>query len=342
MFTNTLLQQVLEYVKPPQTLLLDTFFGGPPDVSNTAEVSIDIVTRKRALAPFVSPLVQAPLMERRGFATNTFRPPYIKQKFPYQPGDFLLRMAGELVSGFGVRPGDRMLKRIAEDTMDAMDYITRRQEWMAMQALTAGTVAIVGEGVGVTLDFGLPASHKVVLSSPNLWSESTGKPIRNLKTWRRVIQQDSGNTPSVLVMGSEAADAFLDNAEVVKELDRYRPAQSDIRLQAGQDSGATFFGALPSAGISEIWQYDEFYIDPSDSTEKALMPAKSIILGSRRSRCTRHYGAIQDVAAGFIPVEVWPKTWEENDPSVRWSMFQSAPLPIPHEVMSFLTAQVVP
>ena len=165
--------------------------------------------------------------------------------------------------------------------------------------------------------------------------------MANLRTWRRVIQQDSGRTPSILIMGSDAAENFLANAEVVKELDRYRPAQSDIKVRAGQDSGATYFGALPSAGIDEIWQYDEWYVDPADSTEKALMPSKSVILGSRRARAVRHFGAIQDVAAGFVPLEVFPQTWQENDPSVQWALYQSAPLPVPHEIMSFLTAQVL-
>ncbi len=35
------------------------------------------------------------------------------------------------------------------------DATTRREEWMAVQAIVTGTIPIVGEGVNETIDFGL-------------------------------------------------------------------------------------------------------------------------------------------------------------------------------------------
>lgn len=337
MFTNSTLLALLLYIFKPKTVFLDTFFPGH-DVSNTADVAIDVRTGKRRLAPFVSPLLPAPLMERRGFTTNTFRPPYIKEKFSYQPADFFVRMAGELAQITGLRSSDRMLQQLSLDTVDALDNITRREEWMAVQALTTGQVPIVGAGVSQTLDFGMPSSHKIVLSGAALWTDSAATPLKNIRTWRRLIQQDSGRNPDTMIMGSVAFEAFLANPEVVADFRAYNPLLVNLQPRL-MDNGANFVGRLLSVGV-DVYQYDEWYVDPVTGVEAAVMPDKMIVLGARNTRCAQHYGAIQDVDAGFVPMETFPKTWKDNDPSAIWSMWQSAPLPVPHEILAFLNAQV--
>ena len=43
----------------------------------------------------------------------------------------------------------------------------------------------------------------------------------------------------------------------------------------------------------------------------------------------RCYGAILDKRAGLAPVSLFPKLWDEEDPSVTYTMTQSAPLMVP-------------
>ncbi|MCK8543995.1 major capsid protein, partial [Yersinia ruckeri] len=78
-FDTNVLVQTVPNLKTSQNFLLDRFF---PNVvtSDTEFVSIDVDVGQRRMAPFVSPLVQGKLVESRRLQTNTFKPPYIKDK----------------------------------------------------------------------------------------------------------------------------------------------------------------------------------------------------------------------------------------------------------------------
>jgi hypothetical protein len=52
------------------------------------------------------------------------------------------------------------------------------------------------------------------------------------------------------------------------------------------------------------------------------------------------YGCIKDLSAMY-PVARFPKSWEEEDPSARFLLMQSAPLLVPTQIDSFLSAQVL-
>jgi hypothetical protein len=44
---------------------------------------------------------------------------------------------------------------------------------------------------------------------------------------------------------------------------------------------------------------------------------------------TRCYGAIRDKRAGLAAMSLFPKMWDQEDPSVTYTMTQSAPLMVP-------------
>ena len=73
-----------------------------------------------------------------------------------------------------------------------------------------------------------------------------------------------------------------------------------------------------------------------------MIPDKKIVMVARGAMAIRHYGVIYDLAApGGAKLRVFPKTYEEDNPSVRYLLVQSAPLPFFHEVDAFAFAQVV-
>jgi hypothetical protein len=43
----------------------------------------------------------------------------------------------------------------------------------------------------------------------------------------------------------------------------------------------------------------------------------------------RCFGAIMDIQANMQANDMFPKQWDENDPSVSYTMTQSAPLMVP-------------
>ena len=59
-----------------------------------------------------------------------------------------------------------------------------------------------------------------------------------------------------------------------------------------------------------------------------MMPDYTVIMGSRQlSEGIRLYGAIQDLQA-LVPASRFPKMLEQQDPSVAYTLTQSAPLPV--------------
>jgi len=91
--TRTMLA-ALEQMKRPKTFLLDMFFRAV-STSNTKYVDVDIVKGKRRLAAFVSPVIAGKPVEKRGFTTKSYAPPYIKPKLLTTADDLLNRLPGE-------------------------------------------------------------------------------------------------------------------------------------------------------------------------------------------------------------------------------------------------------
>lgn len=335
MFNTRTMLQALEMMFIPKTFLLDTFFKAK-DQSSTKYVDIDIIKGKRRLAPFVRPTAQGKVIDRTGYTTKTFEPPYIKPKMPFSGADLLKRQAGDTIYQGNSSPADRAAQQLGKDLLELIQMIVRREEWMAAQALNTGKIAVVGEGINAEIDFLMDANHIITLTGNALWSDYTNSdPITNLRSWKSLCAKDSGLVPDATVVGSDVIKHFLKNDQVQKLLDKTKIALGQINVQA-LPSGATYYGNIEGL---DIYTYDEWYLDDS-AVLQPMTPVDRIVMGSTKARAVRHYGAIQDLKA-TAAVPYFPKSWEEEDPSIQWIMVQSAPLACIHEIDAFLTAKVL-
>ena len=76
--TRTMLE-ALEMLREPKTFLLNTFFKGQNEFP-TESVDIDIYKGKRRVAVYVNPKGAGQVVDRTGYKTNTYKPPYVKPK----------------------------------------------------------------------------------------------------------------------------------------------------------------------------------------------------------------------------------------------------------------------
>lgn len=252
-------------------------------------------------------------------------------------------------AGFGPSPQQRAADILTKDLAELTGYSERRAEWMAAQGLFTGLVPVKGEidegddaaVVDDVIDFEMQASHKVTLTTPALWSETTGTPITDLRDWKRLISQDSGKTARAVVMGSSVIDPFLDHAQVKGRLDNRRMEMGLISFD-DLGPGVTYIGFLSDPGL-DVYSYDEWYVDDAGDSQP-MVPVDKILMGATDAMAIPHYGAIQDldaIEAGMVEARWYPKSWREKDPSVRFVMVQSAPLPVPHQIDAFLNAVVI-
>jgi hypothetical protein len=338
LFATRTMLAALEQMLPPKSFLLDTFFPSQ-ETSDSEYVDIDIIKGKRRLAPFVNPKLQGKMVERLGYSTRTYKPPYVKPKSVFTAEDLLKRDPGQHMYAGGRSPAEHAAEILGRDLMDLQEQIVRREEWMAAQALNGGVITVSGDGVEDTIDFSMPAANKNLTAD---WSDPTvGNPAIDFRAWRQVLAQGSGLVPNVAVLASDVVDAFLTHAKVAGQDGLFSTRRAEIgaiNVSDVQESGATYLGSLFGGGL-DLFAYDEWYVD-DNGDEQPMVPAGKILLGSTRARAARHYGAIRDVAAGSASMRWFPKSWEEEDPSARFIMLQSAPLVVPHQIDAFGVATI--
>jgi len=336
-FQTRVMLRALDQLYKPKMFLRDLFFT-EVKTSNSRHVDIDIMKGKRRLAPYVSPLMEGKQVERIGFTTNSYEPPYVKPKMVTTATEFLNRSMGEHIYEGNKTPAQRAREALGKDLSTLNEEIDRLEESQAAAALDGGVITCVGDGVNATIDFGMAATHKITLTGNDLWTDETNaNPLLNLNTWKRLIAKDSGLVPDTVIMGETAWDNFIKHPKVRTALDTRRIDLGIIDPRT-LPNGAQYMGTLKEVNV-DVYTYDEWYLN-SSAVLTPMVNVKKVLMGCTKARAIRHYGAIQDLQA-LASVSRFPKSWTKEDPSVRYVMIQSAPLMGLHQVDAFVTAQVI-
>ena len=338
-FTPRTMLRALNQENMAGNFLLDLLFP-TVEVSDTKYVDIDIVKGDERLAPFVAPVVEGELVEAQGFTTNTYEPPYIKPKFMTQAAQLLTeRSPGSAIYG-GDTPGQRAATKLTKEIQDGEKMIHRREEWMAAQGLTTGTITVSGKGIEQVIDFGMAADHKVTLVGAALWSDPLSDPLGDIRTWARQISDDGDANADVLILGAGAADALFSHSSVSSALDVRRINIGEINPRL-LSKGVIYHGTLNATGVNvDIYEYNGSYKD-ADGVRQRFIENNRVVMTSTQADFRRNYAAIQDLEAGMVPMPIFVKSWEEKDPSGRVVLLQSAPLPAPHQIDAIVSALVV-
>lgn len=323
--TDTLVGVVQNLVRPSKWLL-DRYFPKTTQ-DESEEIHFDVISGKRRIAPFVSPLVSGQIVESLGREVRSFKPAYIKDKRRVEPSQALKRAVGEKIGG-SMSAQERKDAYIAAQLLDQIDMIDRRLELMASEALRTGKVTVEGEKYAkVVVDFKRTAAHSVsALAGTARWGQSAEDPLANLRTWSSLALKNSGAFPIDVVMGVDAYVEFTQNAEVKERLDSRNITNATMAPGAQAVEGGVYRGTIDGFNI---YTYGGWYVDPLDNTEKEIFPADQVLLASPLVEGVRAYGAILDGKAGLQAMPYFPKMWEDNDPAVEWLMTQSAPLVVP-------------
>lgn len=334
--TRTMIQAI-HLMKPVYSFFRDTFFN-TVETYLTENIDFDFKKGKRKMAPFVAPRIGGIVMDRQGFETRTVKTPKIAPERIITSEDIKTRSMGESIYSQKT-PADRAVEMLANDLIELDDYISRREEWMCREVLYNGKILIKCDKVEQQVDYAF--TNKEVLTGAALWSASTGKPIADLKRWRKAVIQKTGQAPNICVMASDVADAFIENEEVKTLLDKFRYTIASITPSV-QSPAVTFIGMIPALGL-EIYSYDEWYVDDNDDTEKAMVPDGTVLLGTKGMNKTM-YGAVTQLDNGnFTTYEGTriPKSWVDDQNEVRKLRLTSRAIPVPIDVDNWYVATVL-
>jgi len=344
--TQTLLG-VLRTLYTPQTYWLDKFFASEQTFEQEY-IDFDILIGGRRMAPFVAPTVQGKPMIAQGYTTRRFKPAYIKPKDIVDPQRIIKRRAGEPFMG-SLSLSARYDAVIADSLLEQKNQIIRRWEWMACQAIVTGQVTVAGDDYPTqTVLFGRNPLNTITQTGTSLWTDTVNSnPIADIEGWIYQMQSLTGFVPDQLTMGLSAFKAYRSHPKVLQLLSTIiRNGNDAVQASALQGvPGAQYAGTVGLGNLS-IYVYNDIYEDATSSATTPvnvpyLDPTKVVLTASTGIQGIRCFGAILDVKAGYSPASIFPKTWQQEDPSVTYLMSQSAPLMVPTRPDCTLSAKVV-
>lgn len=329
MFSPREMTKVVNQFKPPSSFFRSTFFNRGIETHNALIIDIDIYKGQRKVAPYTKVTSKSKPVSRTEFKTGAFTIPYIKISRSLEAAQALLaRGIGESIYD-DVSPAERAARQLAKDMFELNEMIDRAEELQAAQAICQANIVIKGEEVDAEIDLQRDAALEFTVAAGDLWTAGTADIAAQFREYARLVYSKSGLTPTKVLMGPDAMDAFFANDDVQNLLD-------NRRLDVGTLRGDPSTNAFPTARSYgnffgyDIWEVHDLYLDDADNTEKPFVPADSIVLASPGMRCVPHYGPIVEHGV-LVPLKRFAKSIKEEDPSVITGILQSAPAFINHD-----------
>lgn len=335
---------VIKRMPPKHSFIRDTFFKKTKTFL-TPKVEFDFKKGNRELAPFVSPVIGGKTIKNSGFQTKDYTAPLIAPNKITTADELMDRRAGENPYS-GKSPAERGVEKLVEDFQELTEMIDRREEWMAATALFTGKIPIIGDGVNEVIDFNFTNTEKPTAAKK--WSATGSDPIADLKFWRAKVQQKGFVNCNICIMAADVVEVFINHEKVKSKLD---VKQYDLAVIRPRElpSGATYIGTINEIAV-DIYQYNEWYLDnwtnPLEPTTLPLVPEKKLGLFSTQAQYSMLYGAhtyIDEKTGAWVNAEgrIIPTHWIERNPDRKFIAANSRPLPVPHEVDSWLIAEVL-
>lgn len=337
------LAEVVRQTPPVHTYFRDTFFTNVKTFA-TERVDIDMVKGDRRMAAFVHPRVGGKVLRGKGYTTESYKPPLVNPYDVTTAEQLMTRLAGEDLYS-GMTPAQRAARRLTEEYQRLNDATTRREEWMAVQAIVTGSVPVKGEGVDEVIDFGL--TNKVSLTGTKKWGGTDADILTNLGDWVDKVLHGGFANVDTLILGKSAKRALFADEKVQKVLDNRRMSMGEL---APRDlpNGVRYLGHLSDPSL-DLYSYGEVYLDdwtdPDSPETKPLIPDNAVILISSRANYMMAYGActyIEDASGLWVTSQSSRvlRSYVEHHPDRRMIELQAHPLPIPDKVDSWLVATV--
>lgn len=319
-----------------------------PNTINFDDEYIDFskIAENRKLAPLVVPTAQGLPLYSAAERVSRVKPAYVKPKDTVSASRMIRRAAGrgELASNTPMAPLQRY-NAIVADIMRTHRYsIERLWEWLAAQATIYGQVTLEGEAYPRTvIDFERDAGNTAILLGAARWGQPGVSILGTIETWRtRIRRLPFGGPTNRLTVTPTVWDVMRADAEIKALLKTdYRPQTAGgLELNLGVREGELVEWVGRLSNSLDVYVYSDYYQLP-DGTVVPIMDEGDVVLTGPNVAGAQCFGAIQDKAAQWQSLPIFPKMWDEQDPSATFIMNQSAPLMVPVNPNNTFRARVI-
>ena len=346
------LTAVVNERKDPQNFVKNAFFAAEQAVP-TRHIEVSVQRRGRIIAPLVKRDGAAIMTPGSTHERYNLMPAHSRTKRAMAWTDlFEKRQAGAPIFMDAGGQNAARAQYVNEQLDEQMDDLMNLEEYLACLALRGSFTYTGGDDVAIEVDYRRDAAHDIVLAGGDLWTAASSSKIGDFQTASELVNDAVSMTVSDVILGTEAADAFIaDASDEFKGgflLDHRRVQSGTLDFtQTFNDQGALFLGQT-SMGI-RVWRYGRQLQLPEQagggSVDLIRPKYAEFIAGGPAAQRLFYYGAIEDLGpdgqANLIVSKRYSKSWAVQDPSANMLLVESNPLPHLRRPDASVSMQVV-
>lgn len=253
-----------------------------------------------------------------------------------------------VISKIGNIYGDPESQRTAQkdfirlELEDLRERAIRLREKMSCDAIAKGKNEIRQSNIEFDIDFlFVNGTQLITLTNTNLWTHADSKPIEKITEWKRMITKASNASPTMMILGTAAADAVRANTKTGDLLHQNNTMVGKLDYTRPYIVGATFIGNL--CGL-ECYEYMQQYVNSAGVATDMIPTDRAILIAPTKDFRTHFAPAwriennnTSEPVFGEFIIEVDPKS---NKQMLQWNCEQSS-LPTIHDPGCVISAKVV-
>ena len=321
------LTDMVNEFKSPNSFLVNLVFN-QTRILPTENIVYRIQRKGRKVAPFVEKGHESILSGGYSEEEVNFTAPNIRIRRPLEACDLLFRRhAGDVIFADGSTQSEAAAREVALQLQALNDEVSNAEEWLASQAIQGTITYSTPDEASYTINMNKPAGNTIILGT--FWDAGGAKPLTDIQRARRVMHDEVNLNPMVAVLGSLAADVFLESAEIRALLDPRRLDSGPMTItQDIQDNGGLFLGSFMGIDWFAYTRQVELAGVLVDLVRSKFVEFLNV---SASAQHIMFYGGIADLDAnegGTIATKRFSKSWRLPDPSTQQILVASRPLPI--------------
>lgn len=340
--------EAVNEIKPSNSAIFNMLFAGRSEPKETKTIELSYIRRGRQIAPFVKRGSAARMIGGANEDRAVVEPPHIRIKRPMEPTKLLNdRLAGTRI--FVDRAEQQsaidayMARELSFLDMDANESL----EWLCAQMLTGTVSYSSADDVAFTITVPRLGTHSYDLAATFHWDEANARIAKDFLDAHTLVNDDVSLNLTDVLLGNEAADAFLANA-AMQALLKQNVNQSiqvgSISFVEQMEANGLLYLGNPFRGI-RVWRYGRTTSVNGVSTPMIRPKYAEFVTARPEAQNVTYYGPIEDFDAfgegGSYVRERFSKSWVEKDPSVRWALLETNPLPCLRRPDSTVSVKVV-
>jgi hypothetical protein len=194
----TTLNKLVQKLPTAPTLAFTNMFPEVRALSDSIEWEVEYGSA--GMTPFVAPGAVAPKIGVDGIGSGSAKVAYMKEAGFLD--EVVLNNLRQVGTDRGKEQGVRQVAKMVQKLRNRMD---RRREWMMSNAVLHGGFSYLAKGgTRITVNYGIPTTHKVTLTTNYKWNGgSTRNIMDDILTGNQVLRDDAGISAKYCTLNSQ-------------------------------------------------------------------------------------------------------------------------------------------